>query len=405
VVKGDFPFDQALILKNIPSYLPYEHKLRQLVKWTIPQKKPFLFYLLIDIMCHTGCLIEFRRRNMKKKVEKEIESLQRDIDFSGTFYVKTADEEFTRSYGFANRSEKIVNQTNTRYGIASGSKILTAIAICQLVEQGKLSLETKVKDYLHIDFPHFDQQITIHHLLTHTSGIPDYFDEEEMDDYEELWATTPMYRIRKLQDFLPLFQDKKMKLSVGSKFHYNNAGYIILGLVVEQASGLPFSKYVEQFIFGEVGISDSGYFSMDALPERAALGYIEEPEENYRTNIYSLPAKGGSDGGAYVTVKDMATIWEALVNYQLLSEEMTKTLLHPHVQINKDIYYGYGVYMKKQEGKVEKFILMGYDPGVNFRFVYYPEENISIIVCSNKSDGAFDMIQKIEKIVCSRYVD
>lgn len=332
-----------------------------------------------------------------KILKNRLEAIQSKIDFSGTVYVNAEDSVFMGSFGYANRSEKIPNQTDTRYGIASGCKIFTAIAICQLVEQGKLSFDTRLKDCLNVHFPQFDERITIHHLLTHTSGIPDYFDEEEMDDYEELWVHKPMYHVRSLNDFLPFFQNEKMTSSVDTIFQYNNSGYIVLGLVIEQVSGLAFSDYVEHFIFKRIGMNDSGYFELDALPERVAHGYIEKPNGDYRTNVYAVPAKGGSDGGAYVTVEDMAKLWVGLTDHQLLNKEMTNKLLAPKIQVDEDIFYGYGVYMQTDQDKVVKYILMGYDPGVNFRAVFYPESSLRVIVCSNKSDGAYEVITEIQE--------
>lgn len=187
------------------------------------------------------------------------------------------------SYGYANRSELIENKTDTRFGIASGCKLFTSIAICQLVEEGKLSFETKLEDCLNVTFPNFDKDITIHHLLTHTAGIPDYFDEEVMDDFEELWVRNPMYLIRTLKDFLPLFQNQPMKLKVGERFHYNNAGYILLGLIVEQVSKLPFTDYVEKNIYKKAGMVNSGYYEFDSLPQNTALGYIDFPYGTWKT--------------------------------------------------------------------------------------------------------------------------
>lgn len=155
-----------------------------------------------------------------------------------------------------------------------------------------------------------------------------------MEDYGELWVETPMYQIRNFKDFLPLFQDKPMKRNMGERFHDNNAGYILLGLIVEQASQLNFVKYVEEHIFRKEGMEESGYFEFDALPSRTALGYIDYPNGTWKTNIYSLPAKGGSDGGAFVTVNDMIKLWDALMNHLLLSETYTQQLLTRHIRTN-----------------------------------------------------------------------
>lgn len=335
---------------------------------------------------------------MKTNILNLISNIQEKAKFSGSVLVKENNRILAElSYGFANRSEQIENSSFTRYGIASGCKIFTSIAICQLVEDGKLSLATKLEDCLNVRFPNFDKNITIHHLLTHTAGIPDYFDEEVMDDFEELWVKNPMYLIRNLADFLPLFQNQPMKLKVGERFHYNNAGYILLGLIVEQASQLKFTEYIEENIFKKADMSSSGYFEFDFLPKHTAFGYIDLPNGKWKTNIFSLPVKGGSDGGAFITVNDMANFWDSLLNNQLISEELTNKLLTPYVRSNgQNSFYGYGVWIDKNDDEVFKYHVMGYDPGVSFHSAYYPKTSIKTIICSNKSNGAYDVMKEIE---------
>jgi CubicO group peptidase (beta-lactamase class C family) len=328
-----------------------------------------------------------------------VSEIQAKIDFSGSVLIQQNDQILMSSgFGYSNRSDQIKNNVQTRFGIASGCKLFTAIAVCQLVEQGKLSFQTRLNDCLDFEFTHFfSKDITIHHLLTHTSGIPDYFDEDVMDDFEKLWVSRPMYQIRSLKDFLPMFQNEPMKSTPGEAFHYNNAGYILLGLIVEQGTGMEFTNYVQEHIFKKAGMSDSGYFSFDALPGNTALGYIDEGDGTWRTNIYSLPVKGGSDGGAYVTVGDMGKLWNALFSHQLLNEETTKKLLTPHVKVNDTGYYGFGVWIKNRDEKVLKYHVMGYDPGVSFHSAYYPDKQTIAVVCSNKSKGAFDIMTSIEE--------
>ena len=167
----------------------------------------------------------------------------KDIDFTGSVFIKQKNEVvYEAAFGLANRAEERKNKVDTRFGIASGCKLFTAIAICQLVDQGKLTFHTRLIDCVDIEFPYFNEGITIHHLLTHSAGIPDYFDEDIMSDYEELWKSQPSYLLKNLRDFLPLFQHEEMKCKPGETFHYNNAGYIVLGLVVEQQTGMVFSE-------------------------------------------------------------------------------------------------------------------------------------------------------------------
>ncbi|EQD44020.1 beta-lactamase, partial [mine drainage metagenome] len=223
--------------------------------------------------------------------------------FTGAVLVRQAGTVVVaQGFGLANRSEGIPNDTETRFGIASGAKLLTAIAINQLVDAGRLTLDARLADCLPLSFSHFDPGVTVHHLLTHTAGVPDYFDEDVMEDYEALWVERPMYRMRRLEDFLPLFYDRPMQCGVGERFHYSNSGYILLGLVVEQVTHQPFADYVAEQVLAPAGMTQSGYFEMDALPPRTAQGYIDLPGGQWKTNIYSVPAKGGADGGVYVTV-------------------------------------------------------------------------------------------------------
>ena len=333
-----------------------------------------------------------------KTLEKAIQEVQSKVDFSGTVMVEDGNSEaVTASFGYANRSDHLKNNTGTRFGIASGCKLFTAIAICQLVEDGKLTFETRLKNCLDIEFPNFSDEITIHHLLTHTSGVPDYFDEDVMDDFEELWIKRPMYHVRSLKDFLPMFQNEQMKFAPGEKFHYNNAGYILLGLIVEHASGMEFTAYAEENIFKKAEMMDSGYFSFDAMPSNTALGYIDLPDGSWKTNIYSLPVKGGSDGGAYITVEDMSKLWKALFGQLLLKEETLNKLLTSHAQEDEINFYGYGVWIKKQDDDIFKYHVMGYDPGVSFHSAYYPASKTIAVVCSNKSSGAYDILETIEE--------
>ncbi len=332
-----------------------------------------------------------------KDLNHVLSSIKKEIDFSGTVLVQQGNgPAATVSFGFSNRADQVKNNTDTRFGIASGCKLFTAIAICQLVEDGKLTFDTRLKDCVDVDFPHFSDEITIHHLLTHTSGIPNYFDEENMD-FAELWTDRPMYQIRRVRDFLPMFENEQMESAPGEAFHYNDAGFILLGLIVEKASKMEFTDYVEEHIFKKAGMADSGYFSMDRLPANTAFGYIDSPDGTWKTNIYSLPVKGGPDGGAYITVNDMAKLWKALFGQLLLKEETLARLLTPHAQVNETGYHGYGIWIKKEPGYGVKYHVMGYDPGVSFHSAYYPDTKATVVVCSNKSQGAYDIMAAVEK--------
>nr|WP_230202498.1 serine hydrolase [Paenibacillus ihumii] len=331
---------------------------------------------------------------IKKHNQKE----NGQVQFSGAvLFASGSEAKFENCYGFANRSDKIKNTTNTRFGIASGCKIFTAVAICQLVQKGLLEFDTLISD-LEIDLDQLDPRITVHHLLTHTSGIPDYYDEEFMTDYESLWRTVPMYSITSPKCFLPLFQNRPMKFDPGTQFSYSNAGFIVLGLIVERLTGLSFNDYVEENIFRACGMQDSGYFRMDQLPERTAIGYVGN-DDHWKTNIYSIPIVGGPDGGAYTTVHDLVKFWNALMKNQLLSKSVTERMLFPHVQDSGVIHYGYGVWITVINNEIFKYFVMGGDPGVVMQSSYYPELKAEAHILANVGQGAGSIASRMDEIL------
>lgn len=331
-------------------------------------------------------------------IEKIIESINNKKPFSGVVFVQQNGKMiFRKAYGFANRSEEIANTVDTRFGIASGCKIFTSVAICQLVEKGLISFDTLLRDCVNTPFTGFDQNISIHHLLTHSSGIPDYFDEETMTDYGALWNDIPMYRMKSPKDFITMFAGQKMKFAPGNRFHYNNAGFIVLGLIIEQQTGMSFIDYAEKNIFLPCEMYDSGYFSIDKLPKNVAYGYIEnELDGTWRTNIYSIPIVGGPDGGAFVTAPDMSRFWKGLFEFRLLSKDYTLKLTTDYIHAEDDEYYGYGIWINKKNNEVFKYHLMGGDPGVCFRSSIYPQYDIQSVVIGNKGHGAYMITKEIE---------
>jgi len=321
--------------------------------------------------------------------------------FSGVIMVREQGRNvFAGAYGLANRSEALPNTLATRFGTASGSKTFTAVAICQLVARGLLAFDTPLLACLPTPGPPFDPDVTIHQLLTHTSGIPDYFDEAIMDDYAALWHDIPVYRLRSPADFLPLFQDKPMQFAPGSRFHYNNAGFVVLALVVEHLTGMAFPDYVTREVFQAGGMMSSGYFATDRLPACTAYGYIEdEAGAEWRTNIFAVPIIGGGDGGAYVTAEDVLTFWSSLLNSTFLPQGLTHTLLTPHVQVDNHRSYGYGIWMTELPNGAMKHMVSGGDPGVAFRSTCYADRDLQIVAIGNTSDGAWTIGKAIEDLI------
>ncbi|WP_160686921.1 serine hydrolase [Clostridium sp. C2-6-12] len=326
-------------------------------------------------------------------LEKKINNMK---NFSGVVQIRKAEKTiYEKAYGFADISNERSNNINTRFGIASGAKLLTAIAICKLVEQGKLKFDSFLKDYLEVQ--KFDDNVTIKNLLTHTSGLPDYFDEEELTDFSEIWNNNPMYMMKEPKDFIPLIEAHKTMFKPGENFHYNNGAFVILAFIVEKVSGIRFIDFVKENIFDVLDMNSSGYFSMNMLPKNCAYGYVENSDGNLKTNIYSVPIIGGGDGGVFVTAHDISKLWDGLLNYKLLSKEITEELLTPQAYVQHDVYYGYGIWIIKRKGNIYKYYITGSDPGVSFKSAVYPNEEIEVTILGNQEFSTYEIIKEIEK--------
>jgi CubicO group peptidase (beta-lactamase class C family) len=323
--------------------------------------------------------------------------------FSGVVSVRERGEVVVeRAFGLAHRAERIPNTVGTRFGIASGTKSLTAIAVAQLVEQGRLAFDARLADCLDVSLPRFDPGVTLHQLLTHSAGIPDYFDEAVMDDYEALWRERPMYRFRTPSDFLPLFADLPMKAAPGTTWAYNNAGYVLLGLVVERATGMPFTAYVERHVLRACGMSSSGFFPLDRLPGGTARGYLPTGDGGWRTNAYAVPIVGGADGGAFTTAHDLAALWDALLGGRLVGEATLARMLTPHWRTDPergDGHYGYGLWIRQRDGRPVSYAMVGEDPGVAFSSTYFPDSGVLCSLLGNTVDASWAMLGAVAPIL------
>ena len=324
-----------------------------------------------------------------------------DKDFRGNAYI-IQNEELLLSYsgGFADLANEIPNTLNTRFASASMGKTFVAVGILQLIEAGKLKFEDTLGDILDIDLKSIDPEVTVKQLLNHTSGVPDYFDESVMDDYGTLWTDYPNYRIRHNKDMLPLFIEKPMMYPKGVRFQYNNTGYVLLALIIEKITGLDFDIYLKRNVFDICGM-DSGYFEFDKLPAKCANSYIFCPDTNdYRTNIYSVGAKGTGDGGAFVTVEDIVRFWKGLIGHKLLSEKMVSEMFSKQSGDGKDSeegYYGYGVWIIDNPDGQDYVYMQGCDEGVSAISEYNPNNGMITVMLSNYGDNVWSRMRKVRK--------
>jgi CubicO group peptidase (beta-lactamase class C family) len=318
-------------------------------------------------------------------------------DFSGAVLVsRDGNILFGRGFGFSDIPNQIYNTVDTKFQTASAGKFFVAVGIMQLIEAGRLSLNSQIGDLLDFDLQQIDKKITIGQLLNHTSGIPDYFDESTMPEYSDLWVNFPNYKIRKSKDLLPLFIEKPMMYQAGEKFQYNNSGYVILGLIIESMAGQLFDEYLTEKVFRPCEMLDTGYYEFDRLPAKCANAYIfDESKQQYYTNIYSVDAKGTGAGGAFTTVIDVEKFWEKLLIGKLVSMTSLSEIFSVQ-SCNEDDYYGYGVWLKKIEETIFHPFFQGSDPGVSFISRYNPESKLRVHIVSNKGENVWCVASKIE---------
>lgn len=224
--------------------------------------------------------------------------VQRDL-FSGTVLLaRNGKPVFFQSYGLANKDWNIPNANDTRYLIGSINKIFTMKALRQLQSEGKIDFSKTLRTYLP-DYPNaLADKVTIEQLMQHKSGMGDIFGEE--------FDATPKDRLRTLDDYLKLFAGKPLELEPGTKQRYSNAGYVVLGLVIEKLSGMSYHDYVKTKIFAPAGMNDTDFDEVDAVVPRRAVGYMR----NGRSNVLTRPGRSSSAGGGYSTAMDLLKFTE-----------------------------------------------------------------------------------------------
>lgn len=325
-----------------------------------------------------------------------------DVNFRGNIYiVQNGKVLYERESGFADLANEISNTKETKFASASAGKVFVAAGILQLIEQGKLKFDDTLGMLLDMPLHDIDADVTVRQLLNHTSGVPDYFDESVMDEYEELWIDYPNYKIRHNSDLLPLFINKPMMYPKGEKFQYNNSGYVLLAMILEKVTGMYFDQYLKEHIFDRCGMNATGYYELDRLPAKCANNYIYcDDTKDWRTNIFSVDAKGTGAGGAFITVKDMIRFWTNLTEGNIISKELVADMLRKQSGDGTDAeegYYGYGMWIIDNPNGRDIAYFQGCDPGVSFISEYNPNNGMISVLVSNYGDNVWREMRKIRE--------
>ena len=240
---------------------------------------------------------------------------------------------FSSGYGLAQMEWNVPNDVDTKFRIGSITKQFTAMLILQLVEEGRFSLDSTVADLLPDYRSDTGSRITVHHLLSHTSGLAPYHRPPEL-------AEDPARDPGDMEGYVTTYCSGELEFEPGSRFRYSNAGYRLLGAIIERTTGKGYEQVLEERIFGPLGMRDTGYDHEDAVIERRAVGYFQPWDGGIRISPHVDMSVPYSAGALYSTVEDLFKWDRALAGYALLDSEMTATMFRP---VLDDYAYGWRV--------------------------------------------------------------
>lgn len=324
-------------------------------------------------------------------------------NFNGAVLVaENGEVVFKKAYGLANREWGAPNTTDTRFRIGSITKQFTASVVLQLVDEGKIELEAPISTYLPDYPPDIADKVTVHQLLTHTSGIKSY---TGMKDFRREVSRDPY----KPDDFISYFADEPLDFAPGKRFKYNNSGYFLLGVIIEKVTGQSYAEALNERVFGPLAMNDSGYDTHGEIVPKRATGY-DYLLDGYRNSAYldmSLPYAAGS---LYSTVEDLYKWDRALAAGQVLPAAMMQEMFAEHVISRKGerpTYYAYGwtVGEAKRPGVADETVRLvqhgGGINGFNTLIQRIPEDD-HLVVLLNNTPGA-NLGQMASKLVALLY--
>ncbi len=323
-------------------------------------------------------------RNTLAWLNNYIDKLIADNDLSGSILIAQSDKPiYERSFGFADAKRAVKVTPETRFGMASGSKMFTALAIAQLAEKGKLKYSDPLSKFFP-DFPNaaFAKKATVHHLLSHTSGVNEYWTPE----YEKNWQN-----IRDNKQMLPWVYKVGTDFEPGAKFHYSNSNFILAGLVVEKVSGMDYYEYVRKHITGPLGMTMTDFYQRDG-----SVTNLAEPLKRGANGweMVELGARGTSAGGCFSTPREMLKFARGLTSGKLVAKDALALLTASKTRgLDAQTDYGYGFELGNQ-GQVRSFGHGGIARGTNFAFQYFPAEDLTFIAFNNQNNGAYDDLRK-----------
>ncbi len=317
--------------------------------------------------------INYNPEELIAKVDEYINALVNLDRFSGSVLIShDGDLLISKGYGMANREHNIPNTPQTKFRLASITKQFTSMIIMILQEEGKLHVHDSICKYVP-DCPELWQDITIHHLMTHTSGIPNFQNFPDNLQYERLPTT--------VENTVERFKHKELKFTPGVKIRYSSSGYVLLGYIIEQVTGKSYEEVINQYIFGPLEMNNSGYDHPRTILMHRAAGYSRENNQFLNAIHFEMDTPHAA-GALYSTVEDLFLWDQALYTTQLVSQETHDTIFTEQIKIGEGYGYGYGWMVTELFSRK----LARHNGNISgFRTIYsrFPDDKVGIITLSN----------------------
>ncbi len=319
------------------------------------------------------------------KINEYMDAYTKLWPFSGAVaVVKNGEVIFNKSYGYSSIEHGVLNSSKTKFKIASLTKQITCMGIMILKERGLLNVNDSIRKFFP-DYPEFDERITIHHLMTHTSGL---FNDFSVIDPHLMMGKCLLTQ----KEIFNLFKDMPLEFEPGKDWSYCFFGYYLLGVIIERVSGKSYIEFIKENIFNPLGMKDSGlddYFEI--IPNKVSGYYATENrlvcDERDAVSAFSA-------GAIYSTVHDMLLWDEALYTEKLVSKKTMNEIFTPGLED-----YGYGWFIDKYLNR-RRVRHSGGGNGFNHQFHRYIDDKVSILILSNYGfSNSFGINEAIAKIV------
>jgi CubicO group peptidase (beta-lactamase class C family) len=340
-------------------------------------------------------------------LNRYVEKMVREEDLSGAVLVARGDRTiYQRSFGAQDAARRVpITAERTRFNLASGNKMFTALLALSLVEEGALRLDQTIADFLP-DFPDsaLARRITIAHLLSHSSGLGDYL---------SVARTREGGRATRIEEFLPFayeeFREHGPYFAPGTDHRYSNTGFLLLGRILERATGEDYYALVRKRIYEPLGMTRTDHYLMDGSTPDLAVPWAKAdadgsgaPASGRRWKEARHGLRGTSAGGGFSTCADMLRFARGLVEGRIVSRATLARMTTPQPPLDPDEAesYGLGFLLDVRRGVVRSFGHGGIAPGVNFELRYVPDQDVTLIAFCNQDNGAYDDLRKnLDKLV------